>query len=345
VKIGTFEDALADAKNQKFTKQHLLLGNGFSIACFPKLFNYTSLFECAKAGFSPELQKVFVALKTENFEEVIRSLQSASVLAGVYGHKEQREALESGAKEVREQLVNVLATTHPATRADIEDEKFLACRDFLRKVVIGGGQMYTTNYDLLLYWMLMYTTPSNKGEAFKPDDGFRSARDNTVVWQEDSHSQNVHYLHGALHLFDRGDVLEKLTWRLTGTSLIEQTRAALEGNALPVYVAEGDATKKKERIMHSAYLHKSFRSFRGTCKAEKTCLFVYGLSFGQADAHIVDQIREGGIRQLYVSLFGADSSPPNRTLQTFIGAVVGGRPKDKPLSVFYFDAASAKLWG
>ena len=46
IKLLTFSQALDKAAN--YSKRHLLLGNGFSIACEPTIFTYGSLFERAK---------------------------------------------------------------------------------------------------------------------------------------------------------------------------------------------------------------------------------------------------------------------------------------------------------
>ena len=49
-----------------------------------------------------------------------------------------------------------------------------------------------------------------------------------VVWEpENSHGQNIHFLHGALHIFDAGSEIQKYTWNNTGVRLIEQIRNAL----------------------------------------------------------------------------------------------------------------------
>lgn len=46
--LMTFAEAIADSN--QFSKRHLLLGNGFSIACRADIFHYGSLF--AQADFS-----------------------------------------------------------------------------------------------------------------------------------------------------------------------------------------------------------------------------------------------------------------------------------------------------
>lgn len=46
IKIYTFEDCLNEAKNDT---KHLMLGNGFSVALFPDIFNYKVLAERIKS--------------------------------------------------------------------------------------------------------------------------------------------------------------------------------------------------------------------------------------------------------------------------------------------------------
>ena len=59
--ILTFQEALAES--QWFTKRHVLLGNGFSIACRPDIFLYGKLYEQADfTRLSPTAKKAFEAL-------------------------------------------------------------------------------------------------------------------------------------------------------------------------------------------------------------------------------------------------------------------------------------------
>jgi hypothetical protein len=52
-----FDQALKKAEG--YGKKHLLLGNGFSIACKPDIFSYGSLFEEAEKTMSKELAAIF----------------------------------------------------------------------------------------------------------------------------------------------------------------------------------------------------------------------------------------------------------------------------------------------
>ncbi|WP_439525093.1 DUF4917 family protein [Marivita sp.] len=68
----TFQQALDNSS--KFSKRHLLLGNGFSIALKPSIFTYGSLFKNADFTSNPNLPKVFERLDTTDFEIAIKAL-------------------------------------------------------------------------------------------------------------------------------------------------------------------------------------------------------------------------------------------------------------------------------
>jgi hypothetical protein len=80
----------------------------------------------------------------------------------------------------------------------------------------------------------MHEPDLDDGLGLDHDDGFRKDPDDWdadyVMWHGESHanSQNVHYLHGAMHLYDAGWHLQKYTWVNTGEALVDQpTRRSL----------------------------------------------------------------------------------------------------------------------
>ncbi|KUJ78767.1 hypothetical protein AVO45_19135 [Ruegeria marisrubri] len=353
-----FEQALR--KSDAYGKRHLLLGNGFSIACKPDIFAYGSLFEEAKKTMSRELAAIFAAMGTQDFEEVIRALQHAATIVGVYrpSFLKTQKLLLDDADKLKTDLIQAVASRHPARPNDISDERYTACRSFLSNFVGDGvsGKIYTMNYDLLLYWALMHEEDDVLARIdLTHDDGFRKDQNDYdapyVEWQGEgaAHGQNIHYLHGALHLFDAGYQLQKYTWINTGKALVDQANEALKKNLFPVFVAEGDSRSKLTKIQHSAYLHHNYKSFAGVCQTKSrggTALFVYGHSFASNDAHILNMIGYGKIAHLFVSLYGDPSSKANLAIRNNVEKIVRLRPKYFPeLKVDFFDAVSAKVWG
>jgi len=357
--LVSFDQALKVA--EQYGKKHLLLGNGFSIACKPNIFAYGSLFEEAKKTMTPELIGVFEAMGTQDFEEVIRALQNAAKIFGVYQPKMARikDALLNDTRTLKTDLIKAVAGRHPARPNEISDASYHACRTFLSHFVgqEQGGKVYTMNYDLLLYWAAMHEEEDPAVRiALDHDDGFRKDGENYdapyVEWQGEGaavRDQNLFYLHGSLHLFDAGYQLQKYTWINTGMALVDQANDALERDFFPLFVAEGDSRGKLTKIQHSAYLHHGLKSFAGVCHNNArngTALFVFGHSFAENDAHVLDLIGNGKISHLFVSLYGDPDSKENRAIRAGVERVVALRPKAFPaLKVDFFDAASAKVWG
>ena len=354
----TFEQSLKRA--EAYSKKHLLLDNGFSIACKPDIFAYGSLFEEAKKTISKELAAIFTAMGTQDFEEVIRALQHAAVIVGVYRPEfpHTKKLLLADAEKMKTDLIQAVAGRLPARPNDIADECYTACSTFLSHFVgdCAGGKIYTMNYDLLLYWALMHEKDeTDELIALNHDDGFRKDQEDYdapyVAWQGEgaAHGQNIYYLHGALHLFDAGYYLQKYTWVNTGEALVDQDNETLTKNLFPVFVAEGNSKSKLTKIQHSAYLHYDFKSFGGICHTgsrQGTALFVFGHSFAKNDAHIPNMIGYGKVAHLFVSLFGDPSSTSNQIIWANVDNIAALRQRSHPaLHVDFFDAKSAKVWG
>lgn len=338
--ILTFQQALTDS--QRFRKRHLLLGNGFSIACRPDIFLYGKLYEQADfTKLSPTAKKAFEALGTQDFERVIKALRDTKLILEAYGGASQTllDTLQSDADGLRELLVETIAHSHPAWPGELTDEEYVACRAF----VSNFNTVYTFNYDLLLYWALMHT---EEGVAPTSDDGFRKSDVDYaaayVVWEpSQSHEQNTWFLHGALHVFDSGAEIQKYTWANTGVRLIDQIRDALGKGFFPLFVSEGTSAEKLERIRHSDYLAKAYRSFSEIAGA----LFVYGHSLAANDEHYLKRIERGKLSQLYIGLYGDPASDSNRRIIRRADQMANNRRRNAPLSISYFDTSTAKVWG
>lgn len=350
--IITFEDALKDSA--KYSKRHLLLGNGFSIACRADIFHYNSLFNQADFSEMPEIEAVFTALRTEDFETAIRSLENAALLLPAYlsNTSSVSSMMQSHANAIKALLVKTIAGNHPSAPYEISDEKFWACRRFLFNFLINNGQVFTLNYDLLLYWTLMHDDmPFSNPIELKSNDGFGNDEADPsadyVVWQGETgaHDAKVHFLHGALHLFDTGSELKKYTWIRKGVPLVEQAQQAINQNAYPLFVAEGTSKQKKSKIRHNAYLYQGFKQLTANLKQGKNCFFIYGHSLAANDDHILNRLALGRFPKLYVSLYGNPASEVNTEIVRRAKLLSEKRNELWPLEVVFYDAASAKVWG
>jgi hypothetical protein len=352
--VVSFEDAIADSA--QFSKRHLLLGNGFSIACRSDIFHYGSLFAQADFSAAPEVVAVFKALDTQDFEAAIHTLEKAATILPSYlpddGGAVGKMLTHAGI--LKEILVQTIAGNHPHIPSEIPDAKFWACRKFLAHFLSGdrAGCVFTLNYDLLLYWTLMHEDlPFGEALALATNDGFGNDEDapdaDYVVWQGETnaHSASVMFLHGALHLFDTGNELTKYTWVRKGVPLIDQAREALAKNAFPLFVAEGSSAQKKAKIRHNAYLYQGFKQFTANVVQGKHCLFIFGHSLAENDDHILNRIGRGRCRKIYVGIFGDPAATWNQKIVARALGLAGLRHERWPLDVAFYDAASAHVWG
>ena len=353
-RLLTFEQAIA--ASEAYSKRHLLLGNGFSIACRADIFHYGSLFQQADFSATPEVQQVFQALETQDFEVAIRALESASKLLPIYSPTSASGTAKmlAHAAALKEILVQTIANNHPNTPLDIPSDKFWACRRFLSHFLSGkkAGQVFTLNYDLLLYWALMHDDmPFGAPIKLGKNDAFGNDEDDPesdyVVWQGETgaHDANIHFLHGALHLFDSGAELRKYTWVRTNVPLVDQARAAIAADAYPLFVAEGTSAKKKTKIRHNAYLYQGFKQFTANIKVGTHCMFIFGHSLAANDDHILVRIGRARFKKLFVGIYGDPMSADNQRIINRAQQLSAMRHENWPLEVDFYDAASAKVWG
>lgn len=352
-RMMSFEDALRDSDG--FSKRHLVLGNGFSIACRADIFHYGSLFSQADFSQIPEVVAVFQQLGTQDFEAAIKALESAASILPAYDAHAGAAAAKmlEHAEKLKEVLVNTIASNHPHLPSDIPDEKFWSCRYFLENFLAGDrGCVFTLNYDLLLYWTLMHEDdPLAERIVLGTNDAFGNDEDDPdadyVVWQGETaaHSAKVHFLHGALHLFDSGAELKKYTWVRKGVPLVEQSRQAIAANAYPLFVAEGTSEQKKAKIRHNAYLYQGLKQLTANAGQGRHCFFIFGHSLSANDDHIFNRLGRGHFPKLYVGIFGDPLNAANVEIQRRANALKDLRAVRYPLEVLFYDAASARVWG
>lgn len=342
----TFEDALKKAGRRT---KNLLLGNGFSQALSNDLFSYKSLFESDKLSESKEIKKVFDAFETSNFEEVMEYYEYASKIFPFYCHNRiQSNLIISHMKELRSIFIKSINEIHPRTTKEIKKLQHIACKEFLSKFIgIKGenleGKIFTLNYDLLLYWALLYGEDKRDGTIkLNFNDGFSKKIEapEKLIWQGTSlgSKQNIFYLHGALHLFDDESGIIKCAWK-PEESLIENIEKEIQHNNLPVFIAEGNSDKKKTRIRHHVYLNDSFNKFSDTLNKKESTLFIFGFSFSQSDEHIFKEIQKSKIEEIFISVY-EDGNLKNKAeeFKNRVRSIMG------QTTITFFDAKSAKVW-
>ena len=349
VKILTFDDAMKQA-DAAGGKKRILLGNGFSIGAHD-LFKYGTLYEQARAnGLSEHVAALFVRYGTANFEEVLRNLHEARWLAEHYALQKTDPALDmtEDYESLRQSLVQAIADNHPSVPDAVGNEKLSRCTNFL----LQFDDVYTTNYDLLLYWA------SIADGSFPFQDGFGREEDTDESYcihlpSDISSGRHIYFLHGALHLYSTEGEVRKMVWSTTGIPLMGQVEQALDENHFPLIVSEGSSVNKGERIEASSYLswcHRRIARIGGS-------LFVYGSALSDEDGHIWDWIAaDTDLPRLFVGIFGDPSSDQARSVisralqiaehrkEIISSGKTGVHTKKLDLDVVFYDSETANVW-
>src|SRR5690606_18410239 len=159
-----YPKVLEDISKIEGVKKNLLLGNGFSTVFAPDVFGYDSLFNTAKQSLSSRMKEVFERAGETNFERALRLYDDAVWLALVY-QKELGKTIEHERDEIRNLLIQAILDNHPDDQSFMTKEAREKAYAFLKQY----SNIFTTNYDLILYWISMQEMKS-KGSW---DDGFR----------------------------------------------------------------------------------------------------------------------------------------------------------------------------
>jgi len=297
--------------NEQGDWESILIGNGASRAIWEK-FSYDSLYEAAvdelDQPLSNEDQALFQRMGTTNFERVLSGLLSAEEIG---------QARDDDTTALREQYERIQGKLGDAVRhvhipwGSTPDVVLQRVRDALKSHLF----VFSTNYDVLLYWAMMLDGPwwSEEKDDNLPDDFvdyffhkdsetntvvFDSA--NTEIYRTKQTSTRVLYLHGGLHLArDGAGETHKLCYdrEASATILDRFGKPISDGNgepqlerAVPLVVTEGTSARKEESIRQSDYL--SFA--RETFAERRGGLVVFGNSLSkESDSHIASAINEG----------------------------------------------------
>ncbi len=247
----------------------LLLGNGSSIAVWPH-FAYGSLLD--QAHLSRNDRRLFSGLGTSNFESVLRALHLAEVVCRQEGH-DYRDARRRY-RAVRRALVRGVNSVHVDWSS-----VGVAIRRQMRNEMLRFRTVYSTNYDLLVYWAVMPDRAADfrdyfwgPGHSFDPSDTDVPAGITRVL-----------YLHGALHLYRVG---ESGTAKLTAGSRDLLSTIGATTAPVPLFISEGRSQDKRAAIARSDYLSFANDKF----EADDSPLVVFGHSLAEQDDHLLPAI-------------------------------------------------------
>ena len=156
MELETFDGVRAAMAKNKQRAFHLLLGNGFSLAFEPNIFSYNALYNFVAELENPILKELFEVVGTHDFERVMQQLDTFAALGAAFGVDDRvRARIREAAAALKRSLIDAIRSLHPEHVFKIPEQRCSACIAFLRPFLDSKGALFTTNYDLLLYWVLM----------------------------------------------------------------------------------------------------------------------------------------------------------------------------------------------
>jgi hypothetical protein len=312
----------------------------------PAIFSYNALHDFISKQDDKDLSTILRVIETRNFEIIMQQLDNFSAIITAFGGDTKlKERLDAASAKLRMSLLEAVKALHPEHVFKIPEEQSKSCSYFLKVFLDSGGNIYSTNYDLLLYWVLMRNSIikhtdgcgrelENPGEYVSPEEQMWSE----LIWGKYRDEQNVFYLHGALPFFDNGVAVTKEEYD-EYKYLLQKISARMEKGEYPIFVTAGDGQQKLNHIMHNQYLSYCYDSF---CRAEGS-LVTFGFNFGPNDEHIIDAINRAAKHgkkapaKLWSVYIGVYSDEDKKHIEQ-----IAGRFKCK---LHIYDAKTAHVWG
>jgi hypothetical protein len=271
-----------------FSKTSILLGNGFSIN-FSETLRYKFLYEFFIKDSSKEAIKLFETFDTKNFERILENIEVAKTVNATLNFPEQD--FEKFKIEIRQGLIDSINKIHPKP-IDVNQDQI----KHIAKQFLEFNQVFTTNYDLFLYYIILET--KKFGDHFFTKI---SSKYNSFADRDKMNSNHIYYLHGALFLYESGLITYKLK-KIIGDWLLDGVTEEIAKNNYPLFISEGKSETKLKAIKSNTYLSFCLDQFE---KNTDKSLIIFGQSLSDQDEHLV-KIIDKSYERLAISIRSED---------------------------------------
>lgn len=290
-----FQEELTNCDGQK----NIIIGNGFGIsydiAFDDDSFSWTTLLDLCAIKEGSQLHDLLNECNFD-FELVHQQLNNAIDVISRYSPANTLiHELESQVQYLREQLVIAVANSHPTSfnidlttpEGIVVKEKVEACRTFLKQF----GNVFSLNYDLLLYWVRCFENNYLGLDSFGKEDG-------KLVFTPENAASYL-FPHGALFLFRDGIGATKSSSSQSNPILARVEENIING-IFPMCVSEGTGEQKQKAINNNSYLSFSYEKIK-ECQGT---IFTFGCSFmDDKDSHIIKAILKSPAQKVVVGEF------------------------------------------
>lgn len=271
----------------------LLLGNGLSMNLWAG-FGYKSLYASAK--LSNEAKAIFTELGTTNFEQCLECLHHANI--ALRALKDSTARVDTVYEQVRDSLFETVGEVH-IPWDDFPPES----HDHLASEIDRFRSVFTTSYDLSLYWSHMWAEFKSMKVITNIVDYFwatGSRFDPTDTAVRSSRATCVHYLHGGIHLWQDDQTGENGKWTNGSGRLLDiKSRYGPTSDRRPLFVSEGTWAAKSRTIRQSSYLSFCLDNLR----SDESATVVFGQALADQDRHIMAALDEGAHRRIAISMY------------------------------------------
>lgn len=316
-----------------FRDAKLILGNGSSIA-IDKKFSYSSLIKHAESNnyLNDDIKELFNFFKTEDFEFILRIVWQAAKVNKTLRIEDDKTY--TAYLNLRDSLIKTVRSIHPSY------EEVLPHLPIIHKFIRNFRYIYTLNYDLILYWAIMYGNEKDDSYFFKDCFIRGEFRNNWEYLKQNYQGRKsifVFYPHGSLLLARNINEKEyKISKRDDMSDLLNTILTVWESEeAIPLFVSEGTKDQKVNAIKNSNYLHTIFRETLG---GYTKCIVIYGWSFDDRDIHILHALKRHHQHYIFgVSVYNNDQDFCNRVNKLLKQVFYNCK-------VYFFDSQSAGCW-
>ncbi len=280
---------------------NLLIGNGFSIS-IDNSFQYSTLFEVCKEYISENDIKLFNELDSYNFEKILEGIDIAIKINKNFNI--HTEVLQNSYESIKRGLINAINDIH-INYQDLTgpQEKYFITSSRLFDMV--RKNIYSTNYDLIPYWIWMKVTREFPNpENHEMTDFFRRRDKSFLHFSEGKPSgKSLFFLHGALHLYNENGYIKKI--QSENSVLLDRITNAINNEGIvPLFVSEGNWERKLAKIFSNRYLNFCYNQLQNS----NGSLTIFGSSLGEYDNHIVEAIQKSEINPIAYGIYTKNMS-------------------------------------
>ncbi|KAA8734896.1 DUF4917 family protein [Acinetobacter qingfengensis] len=280
-----------------FEDSTLILGNGAS-RNVSEDFNYKNLKKEAedRGLLSQDVLKLFKTFDTTDFELILRTLFYANLVNVDLGIKDNQST--RAYKSISNALITLVRDVH-SNYAKVNFKN-------IGKFIENFSFIFPLNYDLIIYWTILYLNENNKNNVYKDCFGY-GGKFNKSLFSErypenNKTSRIVAYPHGmlALNKNKTGQELKVARKKPDGDNLscelLEEILSNWESQEYsPIFVSEGTSGKKIETIERSRYLNTVYKEYIPNALIPSTTferknpknLTIFGWALGEQDEHII----------------------------------------------------------